>query len=246
MQNGVEWLPTRTALRHASRVAIREGSTRHAYDEIRQAIVEGRYPPGQRLIEQRVAEEFSLSRTPVREAIKMLAAEGLVSTEMNRGAVVRRLRVEDIEDLYELRARLEGYGAFRAASRITPEQLAELDGAIARFVRAIPGAARSRLDATREVNAANKTFHRTVLEAAAHERLTTMVGRTVDVPLVFQAFRRFDRASLERSNLFHGLIRHALAQGDGARAEALMMEHIAEGRDALLEAIRDHGPLEGI
>lgn len=227
-------------------MAVGAGNTRHAYDEIRQAIVEGRYRPGQRLVEQRVAEEFSLSRTPVREAIKMLAAEGLVSTEMNRGAVVRRLGVEDIEDLYELRARLEGYGAYRAASRITPEQLAELDGAIARFVGAVPGAAQSRVEAVRELNAANTIFHGTVLEAAAHERLTTMVGRTVDVPLVFQAFRRFDRAALERSNLFHGLIRHALAQGDGARAEALMTEHIAEGRDALLEAIRDHGPVEGI
>src|SRR5262245_1038429 len=82
------------------------GSAEQAYRQIRDAIVQGRYRPGQRLIEQRISEEFGLSRTPVREGLRRLEAEGLVITERNRGAVVRPVTPGDIDDLYELRATL--------------------------------------------------------------------------------------------------------------------------------------------
>src|SRR5690349_24905529 len=80
-----------------------------AYDEVRAAIVENRYRPGQRLVEQRIAEELGLSRTPVREALRMLEAEGLVVSERNRGAMVRPLSSTEVVDLYGLRIRLESY-----------------------------------------------------------------------------------------------------------------------------------------
>ena len=75
-----------------------------AYRLIRRAIVEGAYAPGQRLVEQRLAEEHGLSRTPVREALRRLQAEGLVDVERHRGAAVRRLSADDISDIYELRS----------------------------------------------------------------------------------------------------------------------------------------------
>src|SRR5689334_24083599 len=81
----------------------------HAYAKVRQAIVENRYPPGHRLVEQRIAEELGLSRTPVREALRMLQAEGLVVSERNRGSMVRPLSETEIVDLYGLRIRLESY-----------------------------------------------------------------------------------------------------------------------------------------
>src|SRR4051794_34646011 len=103
------------AIGHAARVSVSEGSTEFAYARIREAIVEGRYAPACRLKEQRVAEELQLSRTPVREALKMLAAEGLVQIERNVGAMVRPVDRKSIVDLYELRGRLESYAAGRAA-----------------------------------------------------------------------------------------------------------------------------------
>src|SRR5207342_2522292 len=95
----------------------------HAYAAVRAAIVENRYPPGQRLVEQRIAEELGLSRTPVREALRMLEAEGLVVSERNRGAMVRPLSPTEVVDLYGLRIRLESYAIEVATERITGSEL---------------------------------------------------------------------------------------------------------------------------
>ena len=212
---------------------------RLAYEAIRQAIVEGTYRPGQRLVEQRLAEAHGLSRTPVREALKWLDGEGLIQIEPNRGAIVRPLTLEDVRDLYELRAELEGYAARRAATRIDAAGLAEIDAGIAAFDDAIPAAAAGDIDGVRAVNAGNRRIHGTIVDSAQHLRLAQLLHRTVDVPLVFQAFRRFDRLELERSNQFHRLMRNALAAHDPTRVEALMIEHIAQGRDVLLEGMVD-------
>ncbi|MEU4641451.1 GntR family transcriptional regulator [Micromonospora sp. NPDC023814] len=215
-----------------------KGNSQAAYAHIRQAIVEGRYRPGQRLVEQRIAEEFALSRTPVREALRRLEAEGLVHSEPNRGAVVRGLSIEDVADLYGLRARLEAYAAELAAERITDEEVGLLDAGIAAFEAALHTEHADAIELTRAVNAANHQIHGTILAAARHERLSRLLERTVDVPLVFQAFRQFDRAQTERSHLFHRLMRDAIVAGDGQRASALMYEHVLQGRDVLVAHIQ--------
>jgi DNA-binding GntR family transcriptional regulator len=217
-----------------------------AYEQIRLAIVEGRYRPGQRLIEQRIAEELDLSRTPIREALRMLDAEGLVITEANRGAIVRPIAADDVQDLYELRARLESYAAYRASLRRTDAHLAVMDEAMRGFSAGVQRAADGRADAVRELTARNFDFHQSVVEAACHERLGILLRRATDVPLVFQAFRHFDRSSLERSDLFHRLIRDAIVAQDAPRAERLMVEHIDEGRDAVLESVRSKGSLDAL
>ena len=107
-----------------------------AYHQIRRWIVEGRLRPGERLVEQRLAEELDLSRTPIREALRMLQSEGLVRFEPNRGARVRSLTMADIDDLYELRGRLEAMAAELAAVRATPDQLDRLTAAEADFAAA--------------------------------------------------------------------------------------------------------------
>ncbi|MGF7124748.1 GntR family transcriptional regulator [Rhodococcus sp. TAF43] len=208
--------------------------SRVAYEQIRQAIIEGRYRPGQRLIEQRIAEEFSLSRTPVREALRRLEAEGLVHSEPNRGAMVRTLSLSDVADLYGLRARLEAYAAELAAERIEDAQREQIDAGIEAFAVALGMDAADPLDLVRAVDAANGQIHRGILTAARHERLSRLLERTTDVPLVFQAFRQYDRVQIERSHLFHQLIRDAIVAGDGLRASALMHEHVLQGRDVLL------------
>jgi DNA-binding GntR family transcriptional regulator len=205
-----------------------------AYDQIRQSIVEGRYPPGSRLVEQRLAEQLALSRTPVREALRRLEAEGLVVSERNRGSVVRPVTARDVEDLYDLRVRLESLAAERAAERATAADLAALTQAVEDFDAAVPGAAGGDLDGVRRLAAANKRFHDGVLAAAGNHRLSRVLAGTVDLPLVFQALRRFGRPEHERSALFHRLVLEAIAAGAGDRAGRLMTEHVLQGRDALL------------
>jgi DNA-binding GntR family transcriptional regulator len=210
------------------------GSAQRAYQLIRSSIIEGRYRAGQRLIEGRIGEEFSLSRTPVREALRLLEAEGLVLSIRNRGAIVRPVSPKEVIDLYELRARLESLGAERAATRATDAGIAELDAAIAAFDAAIPATDHIELTENRILSQANSRFHDAVIEMADHARLSQLMARTVDIPLVFQAFRVFTREERVRSNVFHRLIRDALEHGEAARAGALMSEHILMGRDSLV------------
>ena len=209
-----------------------------AYEEVRRAIVEQRYIPGQRLVEQRVAAELELSRTPVREALRRLASEGLVVLERNRGAVVRPLDLAEVEDLYELRACLESYAARLAADRITPAELAHLRAAVEEFGAVTHRAYDDETARARELSAANRAVHGTIVAAAHHARLATMLDRTVDIPLVFRAFRDFTTAEGERSDLFHRLVLEAIEDRNGARAARLMHEHIEQGLDAVVAGIR--------
>jgi DNA-binding GntR family transcriptional regulator len=205
-------------------------SAADAYAKVRAAIVESRYPPGHRLVEQRIAEELGLSRTPVREALRMLQVEGLVVSERNRGAMVRPLSPTEVVDLYGLRIRLESYAVEVATERATEAELGELVAAADAFGAVGVGDVQA-------LHAANRRFHDGVLEAARHPRLTAMLTRTVDIPLVFQAFRSFGPAEIRRSDTFHHLIVEAMCRRDAARAAALMAEHIAQGRDAVLDAL---------
>ncbi|WP_170231214.1 GntR family transcriptional regulator [Pseudonocardia kunmingensis] len=218
-----------------------EGGPAHAYATVRAWIVEGRMRPGEHLVEQRIAEQLGLSRTPVREAVRMLAAEGLVVSERHRGAVVRTLDRDAVVDLYELRSRLEAYAAELAAQRRTEADIVELDGGIAEFAAALDAPDEDPLARTRRISAANRRVHDAVVRAGGHERLQHMLARAVDAPLVFDAFRHFDEAQLRRSHQFHTMIRNAIAAGEASRAAGLMREHILQGRDQVLLGLRTEG-----
>jgi len=217
-----------------------------AYQQIRQWIVEGRLRPGDRLVEARLADELDLSRTPIREALRMLQSEGLVRIEPNRGSSVRALAIDEIADLYELRARLEAMAAELAAVRITAEELERLGTAERSFAAVAGAAGKGDIEAIRRVFHENNVFHRTMLEAAHHERLTETLLATVDHTLVFQAFRHYASENLERSVLFHGLIAAAVRDGDGARAGRLVHEHVMQGRDQLLAVIGKHDSVDAL
>lgn len=214
-----------------------------AYQQIRTAIIEGRYEPGMRLVEQRIAEEFDLSRTPVREALRTLEAEGLVRIEPNRGATVRTVEVDDVVDLYALRARLEGYAAELAAQRHEPEDLDEIDAGIEAFGEGLAKGPADPLERARVLDAANARIHLGIAIASRHRHLQQMLLRTVDVSLVFRAFRAFSAEQERQSHEFHQMIRGAIAAREPGRAGALMVEHILQGRDVLLGGLRDQGQL---
>ncbi len=93
------------------------------YRHLRDGIADGRYPTGEYLVEQTIAKELGVSRTPVREAIKQLELEDLVSSQPNRGVVVTGFTSEDVLDVYTIRYLLEGQAAYWAAERITDEQI---------------------------------------------------------------------------------------------------------------------------
>jgi DNA-binding GntR family transcriptional regulator len=214
-----------------------------AYEQIRRGIVEGRYRPGERLVEQRIAEELDLSRTPVREAFRMLQSEGLVEVQPNRGVSVRGLTVDAIGDLYELRARLEAMAAEGAATRATADDLAQLTDAEAEFAAAVSDASAGDV---RAVFTANEQFHRAVVAAAHHDRLAQALARTVDDTLVFQAFRHYRPVAMARSVLFHQMIAEAIRHREAERAGRLVHEHVLQGRDQLLVVVGDSPSVDAL
>src|SRR5947199_9428374 len=133
--------------------------TAHAYAQVRAAIVENRYPPGQRLGEQRIAEELGLSRTPVREALRMLEAEGLVVSERNRGAMVRPLSATEVIDLYGLRIRLESYAAEVATERATEAELGALVSLADEFGEVRRSVNVDSVEGVRQLHDANRSLH---------------------------------------------------------------------------------------
>src|SRR5262245_41216661 len=154
----------------------------HAYDQVRSAIVENRYPPGYRLVEQRIAEELGLSRTPVREALRMLQAEGLVISERNRGAMVRPLSSTEVVDLYGLPIRLGSSAVDLATGRSTETELGELVDAADAFGEIAHTVDVETAEGTRLLHEANRVLHDGILAAARHVRLSAMLATTVDLP----------------------------------------------------------------
>jgi DNA-binding GntR family transcriptional regulator len=150
--------------------------------------------------------------------------------------MVRPLSTTEVVDLYGLRIRLESYAVEVATERATEPELGELGAAADSFGEVRRTVDVDAVEGVRRLHEANRRFHDGVLAAARHHRLAAMLPRTVDTPLVFQAFRTFSPAEIERSDTFHHLIVEAMCRRDAARAGALMAEHNAQGRDAVLDA----------
>jgi DNA-binding GntR family transcriptional regulator len=203
-----------------------------ATELIREAILDGRLGPGERLKEEELARELGISRTPVREALLLLQAEGLVDAAPNRGATVRAHGPEDLDDLYQLRALLEGYAARRAASRISPEAVDQLRASCDRFE-----GLRSDTE-LRELVRENMFFHGTILEVAGSARLESMVRKVIELPLVYRSYVWYSPDQKQISVHYHRQITTALAAGDAERAELVMKEHVFEARDLLVNHLR--------
>jgi DNA-binding GntR family transcriptional regulator len=203
-----------------------------ATELIREAIVDGRLPPGQRLKEEELARELGISRTPVREALLVLQAEGLVDAAPNRGAVVRSHEADDLEDLYQLRALLEGYAARRAAANISDADVHCLRESCDRFESLIEGE-------VQELVKVNLFFHNVILDAAASRRVAELVRKVIELPLVYRSYIWYSVDQRRISAHYHRQITKALEARDGERAELVMKEHVFEARDVLVAHLRE-------
>ena len=203
-----------------------------ATELIREAIIDGRLEPGSRLKEEELARELGISRTPVREALLFLQAEGLVVATPNRGAMVRTHDAEDLADLYQLRALLEGFAARRAAAQITDEDLTRLRLSCIHFDNLDP-----EHDVPKIVKE-NLFFHNKILEVAGSARLAGMVRKVVELPLVYRSYHWYSPDQFRISGHYHRQIVNALSDHDAERAELVMKEHVFEARDVLVGRLR--------
>lgn len=202
-----------------------------AYAAIRGGILDGTFELGARLPEEDLAARAGVSRTPVREALRRLAAEGFVTFVPNRGAQVASWTEGDLQEIFELRAMLEGRAAALAAMRVTAGQLDAMADLAGRMEAAAQQGTAGALDRVAELNT---TFHRTILIAAASPRLSAMLGAVIVVPLVHRTFHRYTPAALRRSMNHHRELLAAFAAGDPDWARTVMQAHVLAARAELL------------
>jgi DNA-binding GntR family transcriptional regulator len=199
---------------------------------LRQRIVEGQIAPGAKLNEREISEQLHVSRTPLREAIKMLAAEGLVELLPNRGAVAAQLNAKDVADTFEVIGGLEGQSGQLAAQRITPAELEEIRALNFEMLAAFT---RRDLSAYYQLNA---RIHASI-NAAARNPALSQTWRTVNARLQALRFRsNFDETKWKRAMQEHDQMITLLSARDGEALRRLMIEHLEHKRDAVLELMR--------
>ena len=201
-----------------------------AYQAVRERILRGVYPAASRITEQEIAAAAGVSRTPVREALRRLEAEGLVEFVPNQGAIVTDWTEADRDDVFELRALLEAYGASRAAQRITPEGVAELKDLARQQYEESLGRGDGYLDRIGELNT---RFHRRLHAFAGSARLTAALAALIEAPLMMRTFEKYEGEDLVRSASHHLEIVRALEAHDGEWAASVMRSHILSARGAL-------------
>ena len=198
-------------------------SAERALATLRDLIMGGELAPGARLGEVEIADRLGVSRTPVREALSRLAAEGLVEIAPNRGARVVTWTVAELEGVFDL-----------PESLLRPSPTATDDLARRMHEVGTPGPGQD-LDALVPLN---RAFHDRLVALAAHPTLATALAAAIHPPIVRRNFLTYDEASLRRSLAHHSEIVAALRAGDPEWARAVMTSHIANARAVMVRAAR--------
>lgn len=211
------------------------------YAAIKDDIVSGHYASGQHLREELLAKRLGVSRTPVREALRRLDAEGWVDTRPNYGVRVKAWTLQDAREIFEARILVEPWLAGRAAQQIGAADLARLK-ALAEAMLVL-----TRQSATPETTeawfAANGEFHAIITAAAGNARLDRALRSMKETPLIKWTFDTYDEADRERSARQHVEIVLALEQRNAAWAEAITRCHILAAEKAVLDRYaREHAP----
>lgn len=202
------------------------------FETLRDAIIQGRLKPGERIMEIQLAEEMGVSRTPVREAIRKLELEGFIVTVPRKGAYVAGISVKDIVDVFEVRAALESLAAGLAAERIADQELEELERALVQIAEARGG----------DLNAVVQTdtnFHEIIYRASRNQRLIQIITH------LREQIQRFRTTSLSQPGRMkialeeHRKIVEAISERNIELARALAREHIENAEQSFLNALRE-------
>ena len=199
---------------------------------LRTMLVEGQIAPGAKLNERELCEQLRVSRTPLREAIKLLAAEGLVDLLPNRGAVAVKLTEADVLNTFELLATLEGLSGELAAQRISDGELAELRALHYEMMACF---ARRDLSGYYRINA---RIHAAINDAAKNPVLTSTY-RSINARVQSLRFRTNQNEAKWKSAVAeHERMLEALTARDAAALRKVLVEHLLRKRDTVLELMR--------
>lgn len=207
-----------------------------AYQSILNLILRGQVQFGERLIEKSLVQVAGVSRTPVRQALNRLAAEGVVQISRNKGAHVVSFTDEDVRSLLDVRARFESHAAGLAVERLTEEDLDRLT-ALAREMEELVKGKYSPFELTQ----LNNAFHATFIEKCGNRHLTLAIQSLVMPAMVARTYGRYTPAALQRSMHHHAELVVAARTGDAAWVESAMRTHILAARHAYDDRTREGG-----
>ena len=205
-----------------------------AYDTIRAMILSGELSSGEQLSEEALADRCGVSRTPVRDALRRLEAELLVSKNDTQRSFVADWSLSDVADAFELRAMMEGYAARRAAERMDDTTLERLRASNS----AVYAATRGKKPDVEAFLKHNRDFHAIILEAADSRRLTSLLGALIEQPVVWRTAHHYGGEAFNRSHSEHDDLLAAFARRDGPWAESIMAGHIRRAFHAYADAHR--------
>jgi DNA-binding GntR family transcriptional regulator len=201
---------------------------RALYEEVaellRQRIFRRELEPGSWIDEVRLAQEYGISRTPLREALKVLAAEGLVTMKVRRGAYVTEVSDRDLAEVYHLLALLESDAAAVVAQRASEADLKELQ----KLHRELEGAVKDR----ERFFAVNERFHMRLLELAGNRWRNQMVADLRKVMKLNRHNSLLKSGRIQESLAEHAAVMEALARRDGEAARQRMQAHFQSGLEA--------------
>jgi DNA-binding GntR family transcriptional regulator len=205
-------------------------------ERLRQRIFSHDLPPGTWVDEQALAEQYGISRTPLREALKVLAAEGLVTLKPRRGCYVTEISERDLDEIFSIMSLLEGLCARDAALKAREEDLQQLSHLHQRLETA---AAENDIYGFFE---ANQAFHRAVQTTADNRWLLHVIEDLRKVIKLSRHNSLFSKGRLQQSLIEHRAILSALLDRQDEEAERLMRDHIHSGRAALRRVAQDAQP----
>jgi len=199
------------------------------YEELKMQILKGSIIPGTRMMEVDLAEEMGVSRTPIREAIRKLEKEGLVTIEPRRGAYASMISTEDMVEILEVRQDLEGLAAFFAADRMTDEQMQELRQVSDSYNEAV------RQGNMEAMIRHDTRFHHIIVESCRNKILVQMIEQLQELVLRFRYiyYDNFKRA--ENMPEEHEAIVAAISEGDADKARAAADIHIERLKELVIK-----------
>jgi DNA-binding GntR family transcriptional regulator len=204
----------------------RGGRSLEVYQRLRSAILLGELRPNEPLIETDLAEHLGVSRTPIRESVQRLAADGLIVAR-RRGWAVREQSATEIRHIYEVRAALEGYAARLAAERATDDEIRQLEALGSQGLDNVT-------DPAHNVVLANDAFHEMLVDTAHNPLLTELVRRSCQYYFNYRIAATYSHGQLQAAVADHQQLVAAVRERDGDLSEALARAHVAEGLSHVL------------
>jgi DNA-binding GntR family transcriptional regulator len=226
----------RTPLR--SGVPLTQSLPEQIATRLSERIVSGTYAPGQRIMEQAVAEEFEVSRGPVREALRLLEKEGLVMILPRRGAQVTNPTIEEVNEIFDIRAMLNGLRDRLIAEGRQREQLLPLlEQDIARLAQtaAVPGPGDEYIDIVLRLN-------RLLTQAAGNHRLQAILGSLAVQTVRYTRLGLSTPQRRKQSAQNWQSLLQAIRNGDGDAAERIARQRVIDSRNAAVEHLRSQAP----